>query len=141
MHSWRLVKELLNPQNESESTMNGVGLLIGGKTLPAQSGRTYQRIDPVKQTAATQAAARAFLTLILPSKPLQVHSLHGPLPAGAPSRALAARRRSASLASSRLCSIHDCRDRRNGRLAGFNVAIGASILREAASMTTQIAGK
>jgi len=37
--------------------MNKVMLLIGGKSVPAKDGRTFQRMDPVKGTPATEAAA------------------------------------------------------------------------------------
>ena len=37
--------------------MNEVALLIGGKSLPAQSRRFYDRMNPVKNTVATWAAA------------------------------------------------------------------------------------
>jgi vanillin dehydrogenase len=39
--------------------MNEVAFLIDGQSLPAQDGRSFQRIDPVKQSPATQAAAAA----------------------------------------------------------------------------------
>jgi vanillin dehydrogenase len=37
--------------------MNEVALLSGGKSIPAQDGRSFHRTDPVKQRPATQAAA------------------------------------------------------------------------------------
>ena len=122
--------------------MNDVALLIGGKTLPAQSGRTYQRIDPVKQSAATQAAAAG-----VGEVDLAVKAAAGAFTSWAATGP--GRRRELLLCAAELLLAHQadfvrCMIAETGATkgwAGFNVAIGASILREAASMTTQIAGE
>lgn len=122
--------------------MNDVALLLAGKTLPAQSGRTFQRIDPIRQTAATQAAAASICDV-----DLAVKAAAGAFPSWAatgPGRRRELLLRAADVLLSHQADFVHYMIAETGATegwAGFNVAIGASILREAASMTTQIAGE
>jgi acyl-CoA reductase-like NAD-dependent aldehyde dehydrogenase len=122
--------------------MNEVSLLIGGASLHAGDGRTFQRIDPVRRIAVTQAGAASVSDV-----DLAVQS------AAAASAAWAAtgpgRRRELLLRGAEVLLAHQADFVRymiaetgaTEGWAGFNVVIGASMLREAASMTTQIAGQ
>jgi acyl-CoA reductase-like NAD-dependent aldehyde dehydrogenase len=122
--------------------MNEVALLIDGKPALAREDRRFDRIDPVKGSAATRAAAAA------------VEDVNAAVEAAAtafPGWAAAGpglRRELLLKAADALLSHQqefiDCMVAETGATqpwGGFNVAFGASILREAASMVTQVAGE
>jgi len=122
--------------------MNEVTLLVDGKSTPAQNARTFERIDPVKRSAATRSAAASVndvdMAVQSAARALELWAATGP-----------GRRRELLLRAADLLLEHqsefvECMIAETGATegwAGFNVAIGASLLREAASMTTQIAGE
>ena len=122
--------------------MNEVALLIGGKSLPAQSERTFHRINPVQRSPATQAAAASASDVDLAVRTAA---------AASPSWAATGpgRRRELLLRAADVLLAHQAEFvqymiAETGATEGwaaFNVAIGASMLREAASMTTQISGE
>jgi vanillin dehydrogenase len=122
--------------------MNEVTLLINGKSVPAQNGRTFERIDPVKRSAATRAAAASVTDVDLAVR--SAASAFDSWAVTGPGR----RRELLMRAADALLSHQDEFVRQliaetggTEGWAGFNVAIGASMLREAASMTTQIMGE
>jgi acyl-CoA reductase-like NAD-dependent aldehyde dehydrogenase len=122
--------------------MNEVALLINGQSLPAQSDRTFQRIDPVKRCAVTQAAAatvsdvnRAVESAAAASKSWA---------AVGPGRRRELLQCAADILLSRQAEFVQYMIAETGSTEGwaaFNVILGASVLHEAASMTTQIAGE
>jgi acyl-CoA reductase-like NAD-dependent aldehyde dehydrogenase len=121
--------------------MNEVSLLIGGKAARAESGRTFDRIDPVKRSIATRAAAAsaadANRAVEAAAAAFDAWSTTGP-----------GRRRELLLRAAD--SLRACQSEFVNTLiaetgatagwAGFNVVTAAAFLREAALMTTQIAG-
>lgn len=122
--------------------MNDVALLIDGKSTAAQAGGSFDRIDPVKGSAASKAAA---------AKTADVsHAVNAAVRAFPDWAATGpGRRRELLLKSADMLMAHqkdfiDCMIAETGATepwAGFNVAFAASILREAASMTSQITGE
>jgi acyl-CoA reductase-like NAD-dependent aldehyde dehydrogenase len=122
--------------------MSEVTLLIGGKSLPAQSGRFYDRIDPVKGTVATRATAAGVAdvdaAVAAAASAFKDWSATGP-----------GRRRELLLKAADILLQHQgefiqaivSETGATAPWAGFNVAAGATFLREAASMTSQISGE
>jgi acyl-CoA reductase-like NAD-dependent aldehyde dehydrogenase len=122
--------------------MSDVTLLIDGKSIPAQSGRTYERIDPVKRTVAARAAAASGAdvnaAVEAASRAFETWSATGP-----------GQRRDLLLHAAECLLRHQdeivaATIRETGATsswAAFNVIAAAGFLREAASMTTQIAGE
>ncbi len=127
---------------KGELLMNDVALLIDGQSMPAQGGATFDRIDPVKGSAASKAAAArsADVNAAVESamKAFPEWAATGP-----------GRRRELLLKSAEKLMAHqkdfvDCMIAETGATepwAQFNVAFAAGILREAASITSQITGE
>jgi vanillin dehydrogenase len=124
------------------STMNDVSLLIGGKDLPASNGATFERSNPVTSEVASRAAAAT-----LEDADAAAAAAQAAFPEWA-AVAPTERRRLLLAAADRLVAHRD-EFIRLGTLEigaipgwmGFNVMLAANMLREAASMTTQIAGE
>jgi acyl-CoA reductase-like NAD-dependent aldehyde dehydrogenase len=122
--------------------MNEVALLIDGQSLPAHDGRSFQRIDPMKQSPATQAAAAALADVTA-----AVRSAAAAFPAWAatgPGRRRELLLRAADALLAHRAEFVKCMIEETGATEGwaaFNVVTGASLLREAASMTTQVSGE
>ncbi len=122
--------------------MNEVKLLIGGKKTAARDNRTFNRIDPVKGTIATRAAAAS-----VADANAAVDAAASAFPAWAsmgPSGRREILLRSADMLMAHIPEFIQLMISETGSTEGwaqFNVAFGASILREAASMTSQIAGE
>jgi acyl-CoA reductase-like NAD-dependent aldehyde dehydrogenase len=122
--------------------MNDVALLIDGRSAAAQEGGSFNRIDPVKGSAASKAAA---------AKTADVNAAVEAAARAFPEWAETGqgRRRELLLKSAEMLIAHqkdfvDWMIAETGATepwAGFNVAFGAGILREAASMTSQITGE
>jgi acyl-CoA reductase-like NAD-dependent aldehyde dehydrogenase len=122
--------------------MNDVALLIDGKSAPAQERGSFDRIDPVKGSTATRAAA---------AKSADVNAAVEAAATAFPEWAAMGpgRRRELLLKSAEMLMAHekdftDCMIAETGATgpwAGFNVAFAAGILRESASMTSQITGE
>jgi acyl-CoA reductase-like NAD-dependent aldehyde dehydrogenase/ABC-type branched-subunit amino acid transport system ATPase component len=125
-----------------ESPMNHVNLLIGDRDTGAADGRTYERIDPFTGEVATRAAAASVADAI----------------AAADAAAAAFPDWSALGPNARrmmLLKAADLMDQRSDQFSAlmtaecgaigpwghFNTHFAASLLREAASMTTQISGE
>jgi benzaldehyde dehydrogenase (NAD) len=125
-----------------ESAMNAIDLLIGGKDQQATNQRTYQRLNPISgETASIVAAASvedAICAVDAAAAAFPPWSQLGPTE----------RRK-------RLSAAADILAKRAGEFtalmmaetgatagwAGFNVHLAEGMLREAASMTTQISGE
>lgn len=122
--------------------MNDVALLIDGKSTAAQAGGYFDRVDPVKGSVVSKAAAARMADVSLAveaaAKVFAEWAATGP-----------GRRRELLLKSADVLMAHqkdfiDCMIAETGATApwaGFNVVFAAGILREAASMTSQIAGE
>jgi len=118
-----------------------VPLLIGGRSCPASDGRTFERRNPVTGEGVSQAAAAT-----LADADAAVAAASAAFPAWA---ALApGERRSRLMAGADLLQARANEfiavAGETGAMAnwyGFNVKLAANMLREAASMTTQITGE
>ena len=122
--------------------MKKVMLLIGGESVPAKDGRTFHRIDPVKGTPASEAAAAGVADVNA-----AVEAAAAAFPAWAATSP--GRRREILLRAADTLTAHQgefvesviTETGATEGWAGFNVAFAASLLREAASITTQITGE
>lgn len=122
--------------------MNDVALLIDGKSVAAQDGGSFDRIDPVKGLVASKAAAAKSNDVNA-----AVEAAAKAFPAWA-STGPGQRRELLLKAAERLMAYQkeftECMIAETGSTepwAGFNVAFAAGILREAAAITTQITGE
>ena len=122
--------------------MNDVALLIAGKSTAAEGGRSFDRIDPVKGITATSAAAASVADVNA-----SVDAAAAAFPAWAatgPGRRREILLKAAETLLARQPDFVKAMVAETGATeawAGFNVFFAASILREAASATTQIAGE
>ena len=122
--------------------MNEAMLLIDGKSTPAQDGRVYNRMDPIRGVAATQAAAAS-----IEDVQAAVASAAAAFPGWAATGPGARREillRAADLLAAqqgRFMELIVAETGATAPWAGFNVMLAASLLREAASMTSQISGE
>lgn len=122
--------------------MNEVELLIRGQGVRAEGGRTFDRIDPVKRIAVTKAAAASRSDVHA-----AVEAAASAFPAWASTGP--SRRRELLLFAADVLIAHKKEFVASmiaeiGATAGwaeFNVAFGATLLREAASITSQITGE
>ena len=122
--------------------MIDVTLLIGGKDVAAKGGRSFERRNPLNDEVATRAAAADIADAVAAAD-----AAAAAFPAWS---ALGPNERRAHLpkAADKLAAkTSDFVARMAGEIgatagwAGFNVHLAAGMLREAASMTTQIGGE
>ena len=122
--------------------MNEVQLLIGGKSLAAADGRTFERKDPVHGSVVTRAAA---------ASPADVNAAveagAAAFPAWAetgPNHRRAVLMQAADVLTARQDEFVQAVIQETGATGswgGFNVSFAAHILREAAAITTQVSGE
>jgi vanillin dehydrogenase len=119
-----------------------IGLLIDGERLPAEYGRTFDRIDPVTGAVATRAAAGRAADV-----DRAVEAAARAFPAWAeegPSKRRAILSKAADILEAETPRFIEIGIAETGATApwiGFNVAFAAKLLREAAAATTQIKGE
>ena len=122
--------------------MKTVDLLIGGRSVAAKSGATFDRLDPFTGEIASRAAAAS-----IEDADAAVAAAQAAFPAWS---ALSAteRRTRLNAAADQLVALTDemiaagvAETGETGPWIGFNVMLAAGMLREAASMTTQINGE
>ncbi len=118
-----------------------ISMLIGGKPVEAEGGRTYDRHDPVTGEVATQAPAASVADALR-----AVAAAHAAFPAWA-ATAPGERRAVLNKAADKLDAMTPeiiaggiAETGATGPWLGFNCMFGANILREAAAMITQITG-
>jgi acyl-CoA reductase-like NAD-dependent aldehyde dehydrogenase len=122
--------------------MSDVELMIGGRLAAAEAGRSFDRIDPVKGSVATKAAAAAISDVNA-----AVEAAAAAFPAWAetgPARRRELLLRAADVLMGHVQDFVAHTIAETGGTEGwaqFNVGFGASILREAASITSQISGE
>ena len=122
--------------------MNEISLLIGNQNVKASSGATFERRNPISGALATRAAAAS-----LADAAAAADAARAALPAWAALGPNA--RRSCLLAAAdamqkRAPDFIDAMAAETGATApwaGFNVHLAAAMLREAAALTTQVAGE
>jgi benzaldehyde dehydrogenase (NAD) len=122
--------------------MYDVKLLIGGKEIAARAGATFERRNPVSGQVVSRAAAAsaedAVAAVTAAQAAFAVWSAQGP---GARRAKL---NKAADLLEARAADFAAAVRDETGSTAGwghFNVHFAASLLREAASMTTQVSGE
>jgi len=122
--------------------MYDIGLLIGDKDQPAAGGATFDRMNPVTSDVATRAAAAApddcRTACDAAAAAFQAWADLGPNPR----RALL--NKAADVMEARAAEFVDAMMTEVGATEGwarFNIMLAAGMLREAASMTTQISGE
>ena len=118
-----------------------ITMLIGGQAVEAEGGRTYLRHDPVTGAVATEAPAASVADAL---KAVTAAQAAFPGWAATPP---GQRRAILNAAADRLDAMTPAiiaggipETGATGPWLGFNCMFGANILREAAAMTTQIAG-
>jgi acyl-CoA reductase-like NAD-dependent aldehyde dehydrogenase len=122
--------------------MNQVKLLINGNEVAAASSRTFDRTNPLTGEVASRAAAASAADAIAAAD-----AAAAAFPAWSslgPSKRRARLLRAADVLQSRAEDFTRLMMEETGATgpwAGFNVMLAAGMLREAASMTTQIAGE
>lgn len=119
-----------------------ISLLINGADRAASSGRTYDRIDPFTEKLASRAAAAGpddvAAAIEAASNAFPAWSKTGP------GQRRAILMKAADIMDSKVGEFTRLMIEETGATApwaGFNVMFAANILREAASMTTQISGE
>ncbi len=120
-----------------------VNLMIGDRELSAADGRTFERVDPLTGEVATEAAAATITDAIAAAdaaaRAFPAWSATGP---GRAPRHAECRRR-----SDRRTRAEDFAEAMIAEIGAtpawceFNVKLAASMLREAAALTTQITGE
>src|SRR5271156_1613007 len=122
--------------------IHNVSLLIGGKSVPASSGAPFERINPISQVAVSRAAAATLL-----DADAAVEAARDAFPAWAALPPNERRRlllKAADGMEQRNAEFIHLGTAETGAMAGwysFNVSLAAGMLREAASLTTHIAGE
>lgn len=122
--------------------MNTISLLINGERLPASSGATFERRNPLDGSVATTAPAAtvsdALAAVDAAAKAFPAWSALGP----GERRSLLMKAAHALEAKGAAFAIAVAAETGGSAMwAGFNVHLAAGILLEAASMTTQISGE
>ncbi|WP_426232507.1 aldehyde dehydrogenase [Pararhizobium sp. DWP3-4] len=119
-----------------------ISLLINGTDRAAASGRTYDRIDPFTEKLASRAAAAGpddvTAAIEAASNAFPAWSKTGP------NQRRALLMKAADIMDAKVGEFTRLMIEETGATAswaGFNVMLAANILREAASMTTQISGE
>jgi vanillin dehydrogenase len=119
-----------------------IALLIAGKDVAAAGGATYDRHDPISGTVATRAAAAS-----VADANAAADAAAAAFPAWAatsPNQRRALLLNAAEKLEARTDAFIQAMSAETGSTApraGFNVILAAGMLREAASMTTQIGGE
>jgi vanillin dehydrogenase len=122
--------------------MNKVELLIDGKSIAPGEGRSFQRIDPVKNCPTTRAAAAEISDV-----KAAVSAAANAFPSWAgigPGQRRDFLLRAAERIVAHKAKFVECMISETGASEGwaaFNVDLGAAVLREAGSITTQITGE
>ncbi|TCM67345.1 vanillin dehydrogenase [Acinetobacter calcoaceticus] len=122
--------------------MHNVQLLINGQSRPASSGKTFKRISPLDGSVAAIVASAS-----LDDVDHAIESAHRAFAEWstlAPTERRARLLKAADLMEQRTAQFTQVGIQETGSTAawyGFNVQLGANMLREAAAMTTQITGQ
>ncbi|MEA2987688.1 MAG: vanillin dehydrogenase [Alphaproteobacteria bacterium] len=119
-----------------------VNLMIGDRDMSAADGRTFDRIDPLSGEVATQAAAATIADAITAAEAASRAFEHWSATGPGERRALL--NAAADVIQSRAEDFAEAMIAEIGATASwceFNVRLAAGMLREAAAMTTQIAGE
>jgi len=128
--------------NERGTAMTDLGLLIDNETVPATGGATFERTNPISGDVATRAAA-ATVDDALRAADAAAAAFPG-WSRSSPRERRAILLKAADALEARQGAFIDAMAAEIGATAGwagFNVGLAADMLREAASLTTQISGE
>ena len=119
-----------------------VDLMIGGASRPAATNRTFERINPVTGKVASAAAAATTMDAKQAAEAASQAFPEWSQTSPATRRALLNKAADALEANTPgIIAIMVAETGATGGWAGFNCALAADMLREAAAMTTQITGE
>ena len=125
-----------------EKKMHDIRLLIGGDSLPAESGKTFERLNPMDGSVATRApaasAADAVRAVDAAAAAFPAWSALGP---GARRALLLKAAAALEARTPQFAEIMAAETGAGAPWAGFNVHLAAGMLQEAAAITTQISGE
>jgi acyl-CoA reductase-like NAD-dependent aldehyde dehydrogenase/ABC-type branched-subunit amino acid transport system ATPase component len=125
-----------------EHTMSELSMLINGLAVSAEKGATFERRNPLDGSVATRAPAAseadAVAAVEAAAEAFKTWSQTGP----GERRALLLKAADALEAKTpKFCEAVPAETGGTAMWAGFNVMLAAGMIREAASLTTQIAGE
>ncbi len=125
-----------------ERPMNAINLLIGGKDQAAANQRTYQRLNPISGEIASIVAAASVEDAVraadAAAAAFPAWSQLGP---GERRKRLSAAADALARHAAEFTALMMAETGATAGWAGFNVHLAEAMLREAAAMTTQIAGE
>ena len=127
---------------QQESAMKHATLMIGEREVAAADGRTFDRIDPYTGQIATRAAAASAADAIAAAE-----AAHAAFPAWSalgPSERRVLLLKAADLLDAKGAEFSEIMTAEVGAIGPwghFNSHFAASLMREAASMTTQVSGE
>jgi len=125
-----------------EKTVSDLSMLINGLAVTAEAGKTFERRNPLDGSVATRApagsAADAVLAVEAAAEAFKTWSQTGPT-----ERRMLLLKAADALEAKlpQFVEAVSAETGATGTWAGFNVMLGASMIREAAALTTQIAGE
>jgi vanillin dehydrogenase len=124
-----------------ETTMSDLSMLINGLEVSAEGGRTFERRNPLDGSVATRAPAAsagdAVAAVEAAAEAFKTWSQTGP----SERRMLLLKAADALEAKTpKFCEAVPAETGATAMWAGFNVMLAAGMIREAASLTTQISG-
>ncbi len=129
-------------RSRQESVMKHVNLMIGEREPAAAGGRTYDRIDPFTGEVATRAAAASVEDAVAAAD--AAAAAFPEWSAKGPNERRMLLLKAADLMEARGAEFSELMTAECGAIGPwghFNTHFAASLLREAASMTTQVAGE
>ena len=130
------------PRSEKENLMSDLSMLINGLSVSAEKGATFERRNPLDGSIATRAPAAseadAVAAVDAAAEAFRSWSQTGP----GERRALLLKAADALEAKTpKFVEAVSAETGATGMWAGFNVMLAAGMIREAASLTTQISGE
>jgi acyl-CoA reductase-like NAD-dependent aldehyde dehydrogenase/ABC-type branched-subunit amino acid transport system ATPase component len=131
-----------HPTAHKESTMSDLSMLINGLEVSAEKGATFERRNPLDGSVATRAPAAseadAVAAVEAAAEAFRTWSQTGP----GERRALLLKAADALEAKTpKFVEAVPAETGATGMWAGFNVMLAAGMIREAASLTTQVGGE
>ncbi len=131
-----------HPVSAKENLMSDLSMLINGLAVSAEKGATFERRNPLDGSVATRAPAAseadAVAAVEAAAEAFKTWSQTGP----GERRALLLKAADALEAKTpKFVEAVPAETGATGMWAGFNVMLAAGMIREAASLTTQIAGE
>ncbi len=131
-----------HPVSAKENPMSDLSMLINGLAVSAEKGATFERRNPLDGSIATRAPAAseadAVAAVEAAAEAFKTWSQTGP---GERRRLLLKAADALEAKTPKFVEAVPAETGATGMWAGFNVMLAAGMIREAASLTTQIAGE